>query len=173
MSQPVSETLRRAEQLRREFDQSFARPPRQLLEAAQDFLEIQVGNDIYALRLDQLSGVIADQRIVLLPSPVKSFLGVAGVRGSIVPVYSLRALLGYPALESMPRWVALLGKDRPVGVAFELTRGHLRVPSGEIVPASGDPSRRALGHDAIRRGDSTIPILNTEHLLQEIQRTAR
>jgi chemotaxis signal transduction protein len=159
----------RAEELRLAFDRSFVEAPRALADEDEEFLTIEVSGDTYAVRLKQLAGLFADRRIVALPTAVPAFLGVVGFRGQVVPVYGLRALLGYPSGEGLPRWFVLAGERPWVGLAFDRPAGQVRVRREELVP----PSPGAAAFGAIRRGDATVSILDTEHLLQQIQQRAR
>lgn len=163
----------RASELRRAFDQSFADAPGLGAGSPEGFLVVRIGTDAYALRLSELSGLYADRHIVPLPGPVREFLGVASFRGSILPVYGLRELLGYPADPSQPRWLVLLGKVEWIGLAFDQFQGHLRVRRDEIAPAGEGQTRRLHVQEAIRSGESILPILNLSYVLEEIKRRSR
>jgi chemotaxis signal transduction protein len=162
-----------AADLREAFDRSFAEPVRPDPPALLDFLSIGIGEETYALPLDQTSGVIADRPIVPVPSPLADLLGVAGVRGSLVPVYSLRALLGYPADGAPTRWLVLAGKGAPIGLAFERFHGHSRAPGDAIVAAAS--LRTGLAHvaGAVRFGGSTLPVVDVQSIIDDIERRIR
>ena len=74
-----------------------------------------------------------------MPTPVTGLLGLAGLRGAMVPVYDLRALLGVNPVDE-PRWM-VTAAAATVAFAFDGFDGHLRL----------DPS-------AIARGESTVVI---------------
>ena len=84
---------KRAAQLRRDFDSSFANPPPVAGEAVQDLLAIRLGARRFALRLSEIAGLYADKRITPVPGAAAGMLGIAGFRGSILPVYDLQRLL--------------------------------------------------------------------------------
>jgi chemotaxis signal transduction protein len=126
--------------LRREFDEGFARPSRIDDSSMQDLLAIRVGGDSYAVRLGQVVGLVPKQKIVALPSPVPELLGLAGLRGGVVPIYSLGALLGYPAGAERTPWTILIGPEL-LGLAFEKFEGHLRISPADLATERGGGSR--------------------------------
>ncbi|WP_432825043.1 chemotaxis protein CheW [Dactylosporangium sp. CA-092794] len=130
----------RLARLRAEFDRSFADPPRSEVAGYDDLLAIRAGGVRYALRLTQAAGLFPDRPVTRLPGPLPALLGVAGFRGSIVPVYALAAVFGTggtPAVSDrngdVPRWLVLAAGVPPVALAFEELDGHLRVPRDGLV----------------------------------------
>jgi chemotaxis signal transduction protein len=117
---------------RRAFDQAFAVAPITAVEAFEDLLAVRVAGDPYALRVREITGLVASRKIVPLPSRRPELLGVAGNRGSLVAVYSLAALLGYGADSKPASWLALAGSGEPIGLGFEEFEGFLRVRSGDV-----------------------------------------
>ena len=112
--------------LRSLFDASFTVPAISKQERLEGLLAIRVGSDPYVLCLSQITGLYADRRIVAVPSPAPQLLGIVGLRGKLVPVYDLAALLHYPPAPS-PRWMVLAGGSQPVAFAFESFEGHVQV----------------------------------------------
>src|SRR4051812_7736160 len=96
MSELIDTIEHSAQGLKRAFDGSFAAAPQRRDADTEDFLAIRLGCDPYALRLREIGGLFADRRISALPSGIVELLGIAGFRGTILPVYDLRMLLGYP-----------------------------------------------------------------------------
>jgi chemotaxis signal transduction protein len=114
--------------LRRAFDDSFASPPASKQENLEGLLAIRIGADPYAIRLSEVSGLMADPRIVAVPSPMPQLLGIIGRRGVMAPVYDLGGMLNYSSLSSA-RWMVLVGATHPVGFAFETFEAHVQVPA--------------------------------------------
>ena len=121
--------------LRREFDRSFAAPAGVGAEDTLDLLALRVGGDPYAVRLADVTGLLVDRRLVPVPTNVPEFVGLIGLRGGVVPVWSLGALLGYGADRETPRWMMLIGErgsGQVLALAFERFDGHLRVPRARL-----------------------------------------
>jgi purine-binding chemotaxis protein CheW len=164
-------TIDRVAELRRAFDRSFAEAPPSRTTALEDLLDVRIGATPYALRITEISGLFADTRIALLPTTVPALLGIAAFRGSIVPVYDLRAMLAHP-IHTKPRWLAIAA-GTTVGLAFDAFEGHVRVHADAIVPhGSGDAAVRHVR--AVVRLDGLVrPIVSIASVLEEITNRVR
>jgi chemotaxis signal transduction protein len=130
----------RAEELRRAFDRSFAEPPAAAAAPHVDLLAIRAGETPLALRVAEVTGLVADKAITPVPSAFPELVGVAGFRGAIVPVWRLAPLLGLRA-DGPPRWMVLVASGSDTfALAFEHLDGHLRV-------AAAHASREVLRHE--------------------------
>jgi chemotaxis signal transduction protein len=156
----------RAAALRAEFDQSFASAPHADAAAVEDLLAIGIDGDPYLLRLAEVSGLYADKRLMWLPSSVAELLGIAGFRGTVLPVYDLGMLLGKPRAVA-PRWTVVDANGR-VGLAFDALSGFLRAPPETIVP----DAREARGRHVrdVLKGDMIRPIVDLTSILQTLDR---
>lgn len=153
-----------AQGLKRAFDGSFASAPERRDADTEDFLAIRLGGDPYALRLREISGLFADRRISPLPSGLAELLGIAGFRGTILPVYDLRALLGYPA-SSTPRWL-VTSADKPLSFAFDAFEGHMRLERSVIVQHAD--ARRTHVRE-LARGELARPIIRLVSVLETVE----
>ena len=168
----AAEISDRAAELRRSFDMSFAAPARRDVPAAEDMLVIHVAEVPYAIRLACVLGLHADCAITPLPTPVPELLGIAALRGAIVPVYSLGGLLGHAVLRT-PRWFVTTraGRDGLLALAFECFVRQARIAAEQIcpAPAPGLPCVRA----AVRVDDRLVPLLDIPALVADIERRVR
>lgn len=123
----------RAAELRAEFDQSFARAPGDDAAAMQSLLAIRLGGAPYALHVSDVTSVLVDRRITALPTPVPHLRGLVGIRGAIVPVYDLAALLGHPD-SSTPRWL-VTASAAPIAFAVEQFEGLATVRADHVLRA--------------------------------------
>jgi chemotaxis signal transduction protein len=149
---PVSMANRVAD-FRHAFDKMFALPRVSGDEAVwEDFLTIRIGGDAYAIRLREIAGLVKGRRIVACPSDVPEFEGIAGVRGTLVSVYSLPALLGYSiGVENAP-WLLLCAAnptekaEELAGLAFPEFSGFVRALPSQIHAARDReaPSRQSM-----------------------------
>jgi chemotaxis signal transduction protein len=124
----------RAAGFRRAFDLAFSRPARTQADGNVELLTIRVCEDPWALRLSEVAGLLAGQKIAPVPSAVPEFLGLVGFRGGIHPAYSLRGLLGYPQGDA-PRWLVFVKAGDLVGLAFDRYEGYQSFPERDLVPA--------------------------------------
>jgi chemotaxis signal transduction protein len=158
-----------AERLKREFDDAFAAPRVASNGAGEMVVSIRIAGHAYALRMSQIAGLARDRRIVAIPSPVPELLGLAGVRGELVPTYSLAAWLGH-GREPTTRWLALCGAGERAGLAFGEIEGQLAIEPGQLVAA---PESTAHVRDWLRADGDTRPIVDVGSILEAIQRRCR
>jgi len=154
----------RAEQLRREFDGTFARAVREGEAPREDLLAVRVAGDPYALRLTECAGLYADRKVTRLPTPMADLIGLAAFRGVLVPVYDLRGLLGYPRTTETPRWM-VAAAGNAVALAFEGFEAHVRVEGGSL---AAEPAGRRHAAAIVRLAGHARPLLSVPSLLEAI-----
>jgi len=118
--------------LRQAFDHSFALPPSQASPEVEDLLTIRLAGDPYAIRLLDIARMVAGRRVVPVPAVTPDLLGLAGIRGGIVPVFGLASILGYGPAPGSPRWMILCGTEEPIALAFSDFEGYLRLPTSAL-----------------------------------------
>ena len=159
----------RVAELRRAFDQGFAAPPKTERDELENLLAIRVAGERFALRISELAGLQPQQRIVPLPGARAGLLGLAGVRGRLVPVYSLASLLGYAAQERQQesRWLAICGSEQAVALAFAQFDGHRQPPRRDLLslPASEGGSAH---REVLRLDGAAVPLLHLPSLIAQI-----
>lgn len=135
-----------AESLRAAFDASFANVPDPVDPHQEELLAIAIDADAYAMRIADVTGLHRDRKIVPVPSSVSSLLGIASFRGVLVPVYDLRALLGY-APSTQARWTVVARSARAIAFAFDRCDGSIRAAATPASTAGTRPdvSRHVLG----------------------------
>lgn len=157
--------------LRRHFDEAFAAPASSITTPLEDLLAIRVGSNPYALRLSEIAGLYAGIKIVPVPSPVAQLLGIVGIRGTMVPIYDLAALLRYTP-EANSRWFVLARAPQPVGFAFETFESHLQVPQASF--AGGNVENADTGgavqhmRGTVRAAGALRPIIHLASMLEMI-----
>jgi chemotaxis signal transduction protein len=160
--------MTQAQELRRAFDASFAaQPAEQALDAAVDFLVVRMGGEAYAMRLAQIRGLVVDGRITRVPSASPELLGLAWMRDTIVPVYSLAALLGRPETAAVS-CLFLAGKSDLVGFACERFEAELSARPEDLVSAAEEPSRGEWRRGAVRSGQELLPVIDIPCLIDEL-----
>ena len=154
---------RRAAQLREAFDRTFAVAPPAGEGERIDLLAITVGGLPYALRMSEVGAVVACRKIAPLPSRRAELLGAAGVRGNLVIVYSLDALLGERSgRERTPvSWLAIYKHAEGVAFGFAQVEGILRVPAGNVHPIeTPNEGRKSANHAVVRLDEGVRSIVD-------------
>jgi chemotaxis signal transduction protein len=143
-------------ELRTVFDRTRAAPFRSgAEEQMESLLSISVSRDAYAIKVSEISGLATDRKIVAFPSPISELLGVASIRGALVPVYSLAALLGYGIESGQVRWLALCGTEELFALAFSDFEGYVRISSRQLYSAEQkDVKRKHITQ--VARATSTV-----------------
>jgi purine-binding chemotaxis protein CheW len=161
----ASEAATNAQRLRAAFDAVFAEPFRTDAAETVELLALRLGGDGFAIRLTETAGLFADPKVTPVPSPVAELRGLAGVRGVLVPVYDLAALMGYPPA-TQPRWL-LTARHAQVGFAFEAFDGQLRVEAGALVAheAAGETVSQV-----VRAAEFSGPIIQLNSLIAALAR---
>jgi len=163
-------TANKVAELREEFDRTFAlSPPSQGEEEFDSLLAIRVAGNAYAVRLGEMSGLVNNRETVPFPSPIPEFLGVAGIRGELVPVYSLAALLGHNLNVDMPRWIVLCGAENPVGLAFPKFDSFLQISRSDIHSTQRDEGVRDHVTEVVRAGAVARAMISIPSILRAIR----
>jgi len=166
MTEAATSLAARAGQLRAAFDGKFAAPQRIDAAIKHDLLGIRIGAEPYAMRLAEIAGLFVDRRITGIPGSEAALLGVAGFRGSIVPVYSLAKLVGQtPALA--PRWL-VIAAAAPVALAFDLFEGHLRAAADGILPEQSAAPAHRYAPEFIRDAGIVRPVLRLASVVEAL-----
>jgi chemotaxis signal transduction protein len=163
--------------LRADFDRSFAVAPGTGKAAAGELLAIRVGGDGYAIRLAEVASLHADPVVVPVPSPLPELRGLAGFRNTLLPVYDLRALLGY-GQEGEPRWLIIvrppdgIGAAASIALAFDHLEGHRRAEAALDDAADGRAQRQHVRGAVLIEG-AMRPVIHLASVLEAITRRAR
>ncbi len=123
------------EALRQDFDQAFARAPRQQADDLERLVGMRVGTGRYAVRLDDLSGLHGRPPVTPLPGGAPALMGLASRQGQILAVYDLATLLGLPDGRALARWIVIARGEPSVALAFAEVEGHHLVSQVALVPA--------------------------------------
>ncbi|HEX2869971.1 MAG TPA: chemotaxis protein CheW [Polyangiaceae bacterium] len=170
MSGEYKDLARAAGQLRAAFDDAFAKDQLQNDQAHVDVLAIRVAEQGYALRLAEVLAIHEGRTIVPVPTPVPSLLGLVGLRGSVVPVFDLRSLLGHAA-GPLQSWFVLVRATSPIGVAFDALDAHLRLPQSSLVGAGAPESAGRFTRGSVVTPNGPRPLIHLPSLALSIARS--
>ena len=140
--------------------------------ADEHFVVFRIADDAFGFRLDDVSEILRLPHLAHMPLGPRSLLGLANVRGAVLPIITLRRLLGHSdaPLDETTR-VIVVDRGTPVGFVVDQidnleTRPADRLEKADAGAGSVDPH---LLEGVIKGAefDTTIKILNPERLLRE------
>jgi purine-binding chemotaxis protein CheW len=151
-------------------------PPRPGREAAA-LVFLRAGRRWFAARVDAVSEVATKGAVTRVPSAPRAILGLALVRGRLVPVVSLAVLMdfspvGEPAA-TLPRLLVLRAGDAEVAVVADEIRGVIEEVAAPPA-ASGEAERPAaapapfLGPEVVWQ-DRVAPLIDAAALIDHLQ----
>jgi chemotaxis signal transduction protein len=171
---PTPPATAKVVELRTAFDHAWAVPPSSSAEVQTDnLLAIRVSQDAYAIKVHEIAGLVTDRKIVAFPGPIPELLGVAGIRGALVPVYSLAELLGYGVEAEQVRWLALCGTEESFALAFSGFEGYVRVRHAELYAAEQKNVRRTFVTQVARTPEMVRAVVSIPLLREAIQERCR
>ena len=151
-------------QLRTDFDNGFAQAPR-ISADHESVVQIRVGGEAFAIRTGDIAGLVKSRKIVPLPSRMPELLGLTALRGSLIPVYDLAALLGLSPGPG-PSWLILATGDTPIGLAFEGFEGR------QVPEWLSERSERHYVRQLVRTGSTVRAVLDVPGLSEAIRKRA-
>lgn len=133
------------------------------------FVGFRLGDQDYAFRIEQIQEIVIPDRLTQLPQVPEYIEGVSNLRGTIIPVVSLRRLLNLqptPA-DSETRTIVVNVPPRVIGCTVDSVTQVLRIAPGEILPApdilTGDGTSFIDGF--ARLENRLVTLLNVPQLL--------
>lgn len=151
---------RSANDLRQAFDHSFALPPRALAAEVDDLLSIHLAGERYAVRLRDIAMMVASRAVVPVPSAVPALLGLVGIRGRVVPVFSLAAILGHEHATGAPRWLVVCGAEEPIAFGFSHFEGYVRLARSSVHSDENPQAARQYVHQMARTDTGMLAVIN-------------
>lgn len=128
----------RLQQLRDAFDDSFTHAATSDSVETLDLLELVVGNQCFLVPVADVRSVHVARPIMRVPTASASLLGLVGLRGAILAVHDLGAMLGVTTDRTAP-WL-MVARQAPIAFGFQKLERHLRLPVNARM-AAVDPQR--------------------------------
>jgi chemotaxis signal transduction protein len=171
MNHDASQGDRKFDLLRvqREFDQSFATTASSRDSELEGLLALRVGSVLYAVRARETSGLATTVGANAVPSPMPELEGLVGLRGALVPLFRLAALLGSGETLEPSRWVLLIGRDEPIGLGFQEPDGYHKVARAALVPIGEERATGAFVREIANVGTRRLPVLDVPLIVTELQ----
>jgi chemotaxis signal transduction protein len=170
MSASPSGIAERAAELRHAFDRGFAEPAGVGRGIREALLAVRIDTQPFAIRLSEISGLFVDKKITPVPGSDVALRGIAGFRGTIVPVYDLRILLGHTAMSGTapPRWLVIAAAT-PVGLAFTAFDHQIRAAHEAFLPHPSGAPARGFTREFVRTRKFAGPLLHLPSVLGAIK----
>ena len=135
------------------------------------FLTFHVGEQLYALRSEDVREVIRVPAVARVPQGPPALLGIANLRGAVLPLTGLRQLLGKPAAADSPRARAIvLDLGAPIAVTVDSVATLEYARDGQIdarpKEVGADGAERLLGVLAIAGSQEVAKILDIKGMLE-------
>jgi chemotaxis signal transduction protein len=127
----------RAGEMRQAFDHAFALRASVAAADVEDLLAIRVAGEAYAVRVRDIIEIATKCKVVPVPAAAHDLLGLAGIRGAIVPVFGLASILGHA--QEPVRWIISCSSHDPIALGFSELEGHLRVARSSIYANTTPP----------------------------------
>jgi purine-binding chemotaxis protein CheW len=132
----------------------------------------QIADDSFGFRLDAVGEIVRLPRLARMPLGPRSLLGLANLRGVVLPVVSLRLLLGFPGASADDATrVIVIDRGAPVGFVVDRIEDLLALSTDRI--ETDDAGAGFIDPDLLEgvvkgaEGDSTIKILDPQRLLRD------
>jgi purine-binding chemotaxis protein CheW len=144
-------------------------------QARRRFLTFLVGDRLYALPAEHVAEVIRVPSVARLPNSPKALMGLANLRGSVIAVVSLPAVLGHPpaSADDGARAIILSG-SRPAALVVDAVQRLVSPEAGRIETRQGeltaDPGEALAGMfpidtEAEGAGDAVARVLDIDAML--------
>ncbi len=129
----------------------------------------------YAIEMTKVREVIRLQSITHVPQMPPTSLGIINIRGSIVPVFDIRLLLGLPITDpkKKSRIIVFLDQDQMVSFVVDEVLENIKLFKDKIDPAPSVKTRIETGciQGIGKLGGRMIAILNMERIHAVIKST--
>ena len=134
------------------------------------FLTFRANGELYALPASQVAEVIRLPPVARVPQAPKGLLGLANLRGSVLPVASVRGLMGAEeAAEATTTRAIVLDGAAPVALAVDAVEALVAVETDQIETRQAElatrPGERLKGAFAADGKNAIAKILDIEGLI--------
>jgi purine-binding chemotaxis protein CheW len=135
------------------------------------FLVFRLAERVYALPAETLAGVIRAPPTARVPQAPRALIGVANLRGAVLPVVSMRALLGLEREPGAAARAIILDDAAPVAILVDAIDALVTIDAERIETRSAQLSvergERLSGAFPLGGGQGAAKILDVQGLLAE------
>jgi chemotaxis signal transduction protein len=170
MSKEMEPQGNRVAELRSAFDRTFQVAYQRKTKDVEPMIAFRTAGAALAVSAKHITEVIKRGFILPVPSVVSELLGVAVVRGMLVPVFNLATLLELPP-SGEPQWFMLTNRETPVAFAFDGLEGRVEVERAHLY-AEEASSRRKHIHQLAEVGSVVRAVIDVSSLMESIRQCA-
>ncbi len=136
-------------------------------DGAERLLVFRIGTERFAVRLGAVDEVIDAPPMQPLPDAGDTVLGLATLRGELVPIFDPRSLLNVDA--DVNGAVLLFARNgRRMGLAIDDVYDAITVEEGDMRSAPGTDAADGILVGVIRRGTDLVAVLDADALLDAV-----
>lgn len=134
------------------------------------FVSFAVGEQLYGVDIMSVREIRVSSMITALPGAPEFVRGVINLRGTIVPIYDLRARfgLGKTELSNAHAVVIVAINDRLTGLLVDEVCDILTVSDGDLssIPETDSSRRNPFFQNLITQGDSMLIVVALDRLTE-------
>ena len=128
-----------------------------------------IGNEEFAVPILNVKEIIKPIEYTRVPAVPNYVLGVFNLRGTVLPLISMRLKFGLPAIkqDADTRFLVVTQKDEMIGFMIDKLTSAVRIPESDIeaIPETFNENQNLL-QGIGKREDRLITILNVDNLLK-------
>jgi len=144
--------------------------------ASDEFLSFGLGSEQYAIDILRVREIRANMPVTRIANSAPSMKGIFDLRGSIVPVFDMRVLLGLPPAEVANPVVIILYIDgRPAGIVVDVVCQVVALERGAVkpVPSGSTDLEAACIIGATSIDDGMLIVLDIARLMLTLEAPAQ
>lgn len=140
-------------------------------EAERSFIRFEMGGERYCIPLEAVTKIERVPPIIPVPRTPSFVRGIASLRGEIVAVIDLAAVIGgEPTTTTAHGLLVLADGARRVGILSDALPDYFRVGVSGLLPAPTGRAGDALIANAIERKEGTVAVLDVKKLMEVLAR---
>jgi purine-binding chemotaxis protein CheW len=146
------------------------------ISASDEFLSFGLGSEQYAIDILRVREIRANMPVTRIANSAPSMKGIFDLRGSIVPVFDMRVLLGLPPGEVSNPVVIILDIDgRPAGIVVDVVCQVVALERGAVkpVPSGSTDLEAACIIGATSIDDGMLIVLDIARLMLTLEAPAQ
>ncbi|CUU40708.1 MULTISPECIES: chemotaxis protein CheW [Helicobacter] len=128
-----------------------------------------IGNEEFAVPILNVKEIIKPIEYTRVPAVPNYVLGVFNLRGTVLPLISMRLKFGLSAIkqDADTRFLVVTQRDEMIGFMIDRLTSAIRIPENDIepIPETFNENQNLL-QGIGKREDRLITILNVENLLK-------